>query len=71
MVIQFSMFDTNYSIQYYSFFSTRLNGSKYCYVIPIILFCIQVNGFKYSILVVLLAHSQMVLSIVIYLEQFN
>ena len=42
---------------YLTLICTESNGSKYGYVIPIILFWIQVNGFKYSTLLVLFAHS--------------
>ena len=44
--------NTNYSIQHVSFICALSNGSKYCFVIPIILFCKQVNGFEYSTLIV-------------------
>ena len=51
---QVLLFNTNYSIQHYSFIYIQSNGSKYFYVIPIILCCIQVNVFKYSTQIVYL-----------------
>ena len=44
---QVLLFNTNYS-----FICIQSNCSKYYYVIPVILFCIQLNGFKYSTLIV-------------------
>ena len=51
------LLNTAYSIQYYSLISSTSNSCNYCYVTPIILFCIQVNGFKYYIQIILFAHS--------------
>ena len=47
----------------------QLNSSKYCYVIPKILFCIQVNCYKYFSQNFLFRHSGMVPSIAMY--EFN
>ena len=45
------LFNTNNSIQHYSFIYTQSNDFKYCYEIPIIQFktysFAQLNGFKY------------------------
>ena len=45
----------NYSFRHYSFICIQLNHYNYCYQIPIILFCIQLNSFKYPALINLFA----------------
>ena len=58
LIIQFNIYHlfvhsevvTGSAIKHYSFICTQLNGSKYCFVIPIILFCKKLNGFNYSTL---------------------
>ena len=44
--LQVLLFNTNYSIQHYSFICTQPNGYKYCYVIPIIKFRRTVKEFQ-------------------------
>ena len=63
---QVLLFNTNISIQHYSLIYTPSNGSKYCYVIPIILFCIQINGFNNFTQIVLFTHSYIVQRIAMY-----
>ena len=45
--LQVLLFNTNNSIQYYSFICTQLNSSKYCYEISVnnkLFVCSQLNG---------------------------
>ena len=70
---QILLCSTNNSIQYYSFVCTKLNGSKYWYVMPIIqslhivkrfqvfhidsFICTQLNGSRYYNVIPIIQHS--------------
>ena len=52
--IEILLFNTGYSIEHYSLICTQLNGSKYCYVIPIIQFCIRLNRSEYCYIILII-----------------